>query len=384
MRLFIVIAVLSLLIVGGISQLPRLAESATNTVLEQSWVAPNTAQKRLKQLQVADLHADTMLWERDLLTRSSYGHVDLPRLQDSNVALQVFAAVTKVPKGQNYQANDSSSDNLHWLVRAQLWPTATWDSLFERAQYQLDKLKAFADASNGQLRLIRKGSDVDELLADRSKGINATGAVFAIEGAHPLEGKLENLDILHQKGLRIIGLTHFFDNELGGSLHGQSNAGLTEFGYSVVARARQLGLIVDLAHASPQMVEDVLALPSMPLIISHGGIQSVCDKGRNLDDAVMQRFAAKGGLLGVGYWDAAICEVSPAGIAKAIRAGINLMGLEHIALGSDYDGGIEAPFDTSQLALIVDAMQQQQFSPAEIEAVMGKNTLKFLTKHLPN
>ena len=207
--------------------------------------------------------------------------------------------------------------------------------------------------------------------------------MYLIEGAHPLEGELDNLDRLHSKGLHFVGLTHFFDNRIGGSLHGTSGQGLTEFGRAVIRRADKLQMNIDVAHASPQMVRDVLALTTRPVILSHGGFKGQCATPRNLDDALMLEIAASGGLVGVGFWDGAVCDDSPLGVVKAIRYGIDLLGLDHIALGSDYDGTVATSFDISEIAILTQTMLDEGFTEGEIRAVMGGNVLRFLKEQLP-
>ncbi|PWG68384.1 peptidase M19, partial [Enterococcus hirae] len=76
------------------------------------------------------------------------------------------------------------------------------------------------------------------------------------------------------------------------------------------------------------------------------------DQGRNLDDALMQRVASEGSLIGIGYWEGAVCDPSPAGIVKSIRYAIDLLGIDHVALGSDYDGATAVLIDTSELAIL--------------------------------
>ncbi len=98
--------------------------------------AGKEARELHEQLFVADLHADPLLWKRDLLKRHSHSHVDLPRLVDGNVALQVFAAATKIPWGLNFERNSGDSDMLTMLVAAQGCPPRTWGSLLQRALYQ--------------------------------------------------------------------------------------------------------------------------------------------------------------------------------------------------------------------------------------------------------
>ena len=90
-----------------------------------------------------------------------------------------------------------------------------------------------------------------------------------------------------------------------------------------------------------------------------------------------------GGLVGIGYWQAAVCDITPAGIAKAIRYAVNVAGIEHVGLGSDFDGATTTLFDTSQLVLVTDALLQAGFSPVEIEAIMGGNALRVLRAGLP-
>jgi microsomal dipeptidase-like Zn-dependent dipeptidase len=364
--------------------LPGQVESGLNVNLpHDAYVVSDRATALHKSMFIADLHSDSLLWKRDLAKRSAVGHMDLPRLQEGNVALQVFSATTKSPSGQNYDSNEADSyDNITLLAVHSFWPPRTWNSLFERAVYQLQKLHDLAERSN--LVVITTKQDMHELVALRAHGEPDIGAVYLIEGAHPLEGKLDNLDALFDLGLRIVGLTHFFDNELGGSLHGISHEGLNEFGREVVRRVNELGMIIDVAHASPQMVRDVLEISGSPVILSHGGVKGTCDTARNLDDELMQDIAMHGGVVGIGYWDGAICDPSPKGVVSAIRYAIDLMGVEHVALGSDYDGATAVTFDVSELSVLTEEMLQAGFTEDEIRAVMGENVKQFLLANLPD
>lgn len=375
-----VIVISALLFVHFI--LPGKIENSMNVNLpHEPYLVSERATKLHESLFVADLHSDSLLWKRDLRENSNIGHIDLPRLHKGNVALQVFSATTKSPSGQNYESNEADSDNITLLAIASFWPARTWTSIYERAVYQLEKLHQLAEQS--ELTVVTSKQDMRAFVAHRENGDPAIAGIYLIEGAHPLEGDLENLDLLFDQGLRIMGLTHFFDNELGGSLHGISGEGLNEFGRSVISRANELGLIIDIAHASPQMVEDVLELSSSPVVLSHGGVKGACDTARNLDDALMQKVASKGGLIGIGFWDAAVCDATPQGVVRAIRYAIDLMGVNHVALGSDYDGGTAVMFDAGELAVLTDAMLQANFTEDEIRMVMGGNVKRFLLENLP-
>jgi microsomal dipeptidase-like Zn-dependent dipeptidase len=207
--------------------------------------------------------------------------------------------------------------------------------------------------------------------------------VLATEGAHPLEGDLANLDRLYDAGFRMLGLQHFFDNELGGSLHGISNAGLTDFGRAAVIAAEEKGMIIDVAHSSEAVVRDVLAIAKDPLVVSHTGMRGHCENDRNFSDDLMREIAARGGLVGIGFWDGAVCEATVPSIAAAIVYAIETLGVEHVALGSDYDGATTVPFDASEIAALTDALLKAGVSEDNIRAVMGENALRFFADHLP-
>ncbi len=364
--------------------LPGQVESSTNVNIPHDPYPVSAEAMALHQsLFIADLHSDSLLWKRNLHKESDIGHMDLPRLREGNVALQVFSATTKSPSGLNYDRNEAeASDDITTLAIASFWPIRTWTSIYERAAFQLEKLHDLAEHSELSVVTTREG--LEAVIAQREAGQPAMAGLYLIEGAHPLEGDIKNLDRLYDQGLRIVGLTHFFDNELGGSLHGISGEGLSDFGRAVVTRANELDMIIDIAHASPQMVSDVLSISDAPVILSHGGIKGACDTARNLDDELMQLVAQQGGLIGIGFWDAAVCDPSPAGVAKSIRYAIDLMGVENVALGSDYDGATAVMFDIGELAALTQALMDIGLTESEIRLVMGENVKRFLLENLPS
>jgi microsomal dipeptidase-like Zn-dependent dipeptidase len=336
-----------------------------------------------KTLQIADMHADTLMWKRDLLARGDRGQVDLPRLTDGNVALQILSSVSKTPKGQNYDANGADTDNITLLAIAQGQPMQTWDSLVERSLWHATKLNRYAARSDGHLRAISTKADLARLLADRTAGRPVTGAMLSIEGLQDIEGKRANLDRLFDAGFRMAGLAHFFDNEVAGSMHGLKKGGLTPFGVGIVRAMEAKGMVVDIAHCSHQCVAEVLNMATRPVVSSHGGVQATCKVNRNLTDEEIRGVARTGGVVGIGYWDAAVCDTSPAGIARAIAHVRDLVGIDHVGLGSDYDGAIAARFDTSRLDAITQALIGAGFSDPDIAKVMGGNVLRVLAATLP-
>ncbi|MCF6272786.1 MAG: membrane dipeptidase [Rhodobacteraceae bacterium] len=384
-KTLLVVLVLSLVgLVGFLIFAPGYVERQRNAIIPHPpyAITPETMALH-NSLTIADWHADSLLWNRDLSKRGSYGQVDIPRLIEGNVAVQVFTAVTKSPAGLNYQQNDADTfDNITLLATAQLWPIRTWGSLVERALYQAEKLAEVQLVMPQDLRVIRTARDLEEVLARREAGEKVVGAVLGIEGAHPLEGEMTNLLRLESAGYRIIGLQHFFDNELGGSLHGTSNAGLTDFGREVVAQVEARGLVLDIAHSSLQVVQDVLEMVDMPIVLSHTGIRSQCDTKRNLPDALMQQIAATGGVIGIGYWEEVTCDNTPAGIASSIVAAIRVVGEDAVSLGSDFDGSVTTSLDTSELAAITQALVNAGMPVPTIRKVMGDNMLRVLRQRL--
>jgi microsomal dipeptidase-like Zn-dependent dipeptidase len=254
----------------------------------------------------------------------------------------------------------------------------TWNSLLQRSLYHAEKLKRFADRSNGQLRLITSRADLQKLVADRRAGSNVVGAMLSVEGLQDLEGKIDNLDKLHAAGFRMAGLAHFFDNDVAGSMHGVKKGGLTPLGRAAVARMEQLGMVVDVAHSSHQSVAEVIAMARRPIVSSHGGVQATCTVNRNLTDDEIRGIARTGGVIGIGYWDAAICSNKPEDAAKAIAYVRDLVGIDHVGLGSDFDGAVTTGFDASQVAAITQALLDRGFSVDEIRKVMGGNVLRLL------
>jgi membrane dipeptidase len=357
---------------------PGEIERAQNRVVPVPLGITPAAEALQATLDVADMHADSLLWKRDLIERSDRGHVDLPRLIEGHYALQVFSSVTKSPKGQNYDSNGADSDTITSLAIIDLQPPRTWNSLLQRSLWHAQKLKDFAERSGGRLRLMTTPSDIDRLLADRKNGDAAVGGMLSVEGLHDIEGNIANLDVLYAAGFRMAGLAHFFDNDIAGSMHGRKKGGLTALGREVVRRMEKLGMVVDVAHASHATVADVLAMATRPVVSSHGGVQATCKVNRNLTDDEVKGIARTGGVIGIGYWQGAVCSTKPQDVARAIAHVRDLVGIEHVGLGSDFDGATTTGFDSSQVAAVTQALLNSGFSEEDIRKVMGGNVLRVL------
>jgi membrane dipeptidase len=377
-------AVLLALGLAVLFAVPSVVDGRMNQVIHPAPYTANAAAQALhKTLFVADLHDDALLWNRDLLQRYDRGHSDLPRLLEGPVALQVFATVTKTPKGLNYERNGADSDSITLLAMAQRWPVATWGSLLERALYQGEKLHQAARDSEGRLVVVKNQKDLTQFTQTWAKDSRRVAAVLATEGLHPLEGTLENVDRLFDAGFRMTGLTHFFDNEIGGSAHGLEKGGITPFGRQVVARLEARGMLIDLAHASKPLIDDVLVMAKRPVLVSHTGVAGTCPGPRNLSDEHLKRIAATGGVVGIGYWDGAVCDAAVPSIVRAIRYAVDKVGVDHVALGSDFNGATRTPFDVTGLPQLTQGLLLAGFSSSDIQAIMGGNVQRLLLSALP-
>jgi len=369
----------------GTVTIPAIIEKGNNPVKQKApYEVSEEAMYLFNSLDfVADLHCDALLWGRDLTQKSNFGHVDFPRMQEGNVALQVFTIVSKSPNVQNMDLNNTNAQDIITLLNiAQGRPVSNWFSLMNRTLYQSKQLERFSDDFDGKFILLKSKEDLERLITERQKNKNIIGGLLGIEGAHALEGKIENLQKAYEAGVRLIGPSHFIDNELGGSAHGESGKGLTEFGKQVIRRMNELNMIIDLAHASPKMFEDVLEISEKPVMVSHTGIRAILNSPRNISDEQIRKIAEKGGVIGIAFFDLAVGEDEIKGIIASMKRVKNLVGVEHVALGSDFDGSVTVPFDITGLPLIVEALLNDGFTENEIRAIMGENVKRFLLEIL--
>jgi len=142
-------------------------------------------------------------------------------------------------------------------------------------------------------------------------------------------------------------------------------------------------MLIDLAHSSPATLRDVTAMATRPVIVSHTGVRGTCNNNRNLSDSELRAVAQTGGLIGIGYWETAVCGRDAGAVAKAILYTVKIVGVEHVALGSDFDGGTTMPFDVTGIPLITEALAKDGLSERDIRLVMGENVVRVLSQSLP-
>jgi microsomal dipeptidase-like Zn-dependent dipeptidase len=375
-----VLAVVAMAVVLLYTVVPGLIMARTNKVLQQPpYTVSEAAGDIHRDLLVADLHSEALLWNRDLLKQDTRGHLDVPRMEEGNTALQVFSAVTRV----HQDANPSNLDLLTPLSIIQGQPMKTWFSARERALHQAYVLRKTAQRSQDRFALIETREDLDRYLERRGEDHRLTAGYLAVKGLHCLEGDRENARVLFHAGFRMMAPVDLADNALGGSSHGKTDTGLSDFGRDVIRFIDELKVLIDLAHASPQLFDDVLDVISRPVVVSHAGVRGICDTPGNLSDAQLKRIAESGGVVGIGFWEDALCASDIDGLVQSIRYTADLIGVEHVALGSNFDGGTALPFDATGIPLITEVLLDNGFRKEELARIMGGNIVRLLRDTLP-
>lgn len=384
-KISLILGVLFVIYLIGINTVPSYIELQRNPVKAMGpyHVSPEARAIYDRLDFIADLHCDALLWGRNLNKREDRGHVDFPKMREANVALEMFTIVSKSPAGQNMRSNSEDAfDNITPLTIAKGESPWNWFSLINRTLSQSQDLADFVENEGEKAIFVKSKADLEKLIEARKSDKEVIGAMLGIEGGHALEGTLENLEKVYEAGVRMIGPTHFFDNEFGGSAHGENNGGLSDFGKSAVRKMNELGIFIDLAHSSPAIVDDVLGMTTQPVMVSHTGVRAVLDSQRNLSDEQIRKIAANGGIMGIAFFDLAVGEPELPNIIASIKHVRDLVGVEYVALGSDYDGSVAVPFDITGLPLLVEGLLNAGFSEEEIRAVMGGNVKRFLLTNL--
>ena len=383
-KLLVVVVILGLLVMAARLVGPSMLDRSQNrTLVPGPYHVSAQAEALHRTLLVADMHADTLLWGRNLLNRTREGHIDVPRLTEGNVAIQAFTVFSTIPRGLNIDRNEDTTDLVPYIGILQGWPLKAIGSPKGVALYQAARLQKFVDESNGQLVLLRSRRDLENFLQKRKEGLHVVAALLGTEGAQPLEGNLDNLPALYDAGYRMMSPAHFTDTAIGGSAAGVNKGGLTTLGRTWVKQMEARGMLIDVAHASADTLRDVTQMATKPVVVSHTGVKGVCNNNRNLGDNQLRAVAATGGIIGVGFWDVATCGTDAAAIARAIRYTVGVVGAEHVGLGSDFDGAVTEPFDSGGMALLTQALMEQGMSEHDIRLVMGENFARVLGEVLP-
>ncbi|MGF7430783.1 dipeptidase [Thermoanaerobacterium thermosaccharolyticum] len=298
-----------------------------------------------------DFHCDTLYLiekdNRDITKKNDKGHIDLVRLEEGMVHLQVFATFVEI----EHMRKDAATKTLKMI-----------DKLYQLME-KTDKIK-----------LILSGKDVEE-----AKNENKLGALLSIEGGEALEGDLALLRMFYKLGVRAMTLTWSLRNDLGDGILGSSDYGLTSFGKDVIKEMNRLGMIVDVSHLNQRGFWDAINLCEKPLIASHSDCKALCRHPRNLSDDQIKAIAAKGGVIGINFCPNFLRDDDNASIEDVldhIEHIVNLVGINHVGFGSDFDGIEKTPLgldDVASFPKILDGLKKRGFKDDEINSISHDN-----------
>ena len=320
---------------------------------------------------LADGHADSLLWNRDLTVRHRRGHVDFPRLREAGVRIQCFTIVTR-----GYPL----LDGVGALGAVRGWPRAARRSPWARCGFQLDRMDALSAASGGAVGIAGSRAALEAHLA-----AGRLAAVLGVEGAHALEGRTERVRALRARGVAFMSLTHLANNALGGSSTPlMGDRPLTPLGRAVLDEMAAAQMAVDLAHASPRTIAGVLAHGGPRPFCSHTGVAGATPSWRNLDDAALRAIADRGGVVGIIFGTVYLGGRRLDDVVRHVEHALDVAGEDAVAFGSDYDGLVPLPRgmrDVTDLPRLVDALARRR-PAAVVEKVAWANWRRFLGETL--
>ena len=317
---------------------------------------------------LSKLHPGPHHEDRSFFERSETGHLDLPRAREGNFAGGLFATFASGEQGEH---DTPPPDRAERLTRGMM------DLLYE--------LEAGAD---GQLQVV---TTADQLAACLETGVLA--AVLHFEGAEAIDPRLDNLLPLYEAGLRSLGIVWSRSNAFG---HGvrfsfpgspDTGPGLTDAGQALVRACNELGILIDLSHMNERGFWDVERISEAPLVATHSCAHALCPTPRNLTDKQLDAIADHGGIVGinfhVGFLRADGQRDADTPIAEIVRhldyiAG--RIGIEHVGLGSDFDGATmpRELGDAAGLPRLISALQERGYSAADLAKVTHENWLRVI------
>jgi membrane dipeptidase len=279
---------------------------------------------------LADGHADSLMWNRDLTVRQRRGQLDFPRLRQAGMRLQCFTIVTRgYPLVDGFRA----------FAALRRWPAAARRGPWERCRFQVERLWELCARSGGAVAVADSAA---ALAAQQAAG--QVSAVLGVEGAQALEGRPERVAALRARGVAFIGLTHLANNDLGGSSSPlQGDRPLTPLGGEVLEAMAAARVSVDVAHASPRTLAAALAHPGVRPFCSHTGVAGAAPSWRNLDDAALRALAGRGGVVGIIYATIYLGGRRIGDVLRHVEHALDVAGEDAVALGSDFDGMVPMP-----------------------------------------
>lgn len=348
---------------------------------------------------VVDTHADSVTRiidnGEDLGVRTSRGDIDIPRMKEGGLDCQFFS----------------------------IWPAREYRDygFFKRSMDMIDAYDAFVEKYSAVLRPARTVADIRSTV-----GGGRIATLMGVEGGHAIENDLRALSMFARLGVRYMTLTWSFSTDWAGS-SGDSGGGLSPFGKDIVREMNRLGIAVDISHVSDKTFYDVLAASTKPVIASHSSCRALASHRRNMTDDMLRALAAKGGVVGINFyprflddevakemtaleerldpqfkkveaqyagnptkiWLAKtdieraearkIRRVTISRLADHIQHAVEVAGVDHVGLGSDFDGidvEVEGLEDCSKLPALTAELLRRGLSETDVKKILGENFLR--------
>ncbi|MDA0328000.1 MAG: dipeptidase [Gemmatimonadetes bacterium] len=327
---------------------------------------------------------------RSFLKQSSIGHVDLPRARAGGLAGGFFAIFTTSPGMSRIHRPLLDEDG---EVVPGGWSVDLPPKLDRRTAYSytvsvMSDLFRLVEESAGGIEVVRTASALTRCIEDGTFAV-----ILHIEGAEAIDTRLETLDVFYEAGLRSLGPVWSRPNAFAHGVpfdfprHPDTGPGLTRAGRRLVKRCNELGVMIDLSHLNAQGFWDVARISEAPLVATHSNAHALSATPRNLTDAQLDVVALSGGVVGLNYAVAFLRgdgkhdpETPLTEIARHARYIADLIGVRHVALGSDFDGAMIPGDlrDVTRLPMLLQALRDIGFSEDEVRAIAYRNWVRVL------
>ena len=269
------------------------------------------------------------------------------------------------------KAGETFADNVSFGVPG---PKAYADLIF-------DKIEEIVNKNSKYLAI---ASNFAQLWTHKHQGRKSI--MLGIENGLALEGKLENIQHFANRGVVYITLCHNGDNDICDSARGSNtHNGVSAFGEQVIREMNRLGILVDLSHGSEKSFYDALDISSQPIVCSHSSCRALCDHPRNLTDDQMRALAAKGGVAQTTIYHGFLKKDGEATILDVMAHldhAIDVMGIDHVGLGTDFDGdgGVRGLADSSELINFTRQLLARRYSEEDIQKIWGGNFMQVMAQ----
>jgi len=312
----------------------------------------NEIYKIHKRMVVCDAHCDAVdryiKKTSELGIRSSMGHIDIPRMIEGGIDVQVFACCTY---------NESK-------------PKQMTEKKLSLLHSQFNKYASY-------IKLAKKMGDIIQSEKD-----GKLSAILAIEGGDSIENDISNLKGFFSLGVRILSITWKSNDWADASQQPIKHNGLTDFGKSVIKEMNKLGMIIDISHSADKTVEDVLKISDDPVIASHSNARTICDHPRNLSDKLIKKIALLGGIICVNFYPPFVSKnknASYKNVVDHIEHIIKIGGINSVGLGSDFDGidkVVEGLENATKIPNITAELLKRGYAEEEIIKIVGGNFIR--------